>query len=108
MADDIIVIPLLLIAILLGPMMLIVLALWFMTISILEFKDWLIRIYQLKTTPCDRCIYYTGCQELLCAVHPDKVLTKAAITCLDFIPASTDIPTNFKRSKPASSPEILS
>ena len=97
MAHNIIVTPLLLIAILLGPIMLIALALWFVTISILDFKNWLIRTYRLKTTPCDRCIYYTGCQELLCAVHPDKVLTKAAVTCADFIPVSTGKSTDFKQ-----------
>ncbi|MEO1352824.1 MAG: hypothetical protein AAFW84_29215 [Cyanobacteria bacterium J06635_15] len=78
---------LLFIVIVLGPTLLLALTVWFTALSILEFKNWLIRAYRLKRTPCSRCLYYTGCKELACAVHPCKVLTKAAIACPDFFPA---------------------
>ncbi|MBF2002154.1 MAG: hypothetical protein IGS38_15720 [Synechococcales cyanobacterium M58_A2018_015] len=54
----------------------------------MAFRDGIARLKKLHRIPCDRCVYFTGCQYLKCTVHPHKALTEEAGDCLDFEPAS--------------------
>ncbi|MDV3351182.1 hypothetical protein QGP82_20925 [Leptothoe sp. LEGE 181152] len=74
----------LLIAIVLGPLFLLGIMVWFTVNTAMHIAHWLWRAYQLKTTPCGHCLYYTGCKELACAVNPHDALTKRARDCKDF------------------------
>ena len=89
----------LIIAILLGPCLLLALMIWFMVQAFLDIKSKVIQIYHLRSTPCGQCLYYTGCKELACAVQPYLALTKSARNCRDFTPADTPNPPNMGYSK---------
>ena len=78
------------IAVLLGPLMLLSLLVWFTVQAFVELKYKAIRLYRIRSTPCGQCLYFTGCKELACTVQPCLALTKAAKDCQDFTP--TDSP----------------
>ncbi|NEQ98281.1 MAG: hypothetical protein F6K30_16435 [Cyanothece sp. SIO2G6] len=82
---------LLLIGVLVGPICLLASIIWLTQKVIRLGIKWFSHLYRLRTTPCGRCVYYTGCEELACAVNPCDVLTKAARDCKDF--ALADAPT---------------
>jgi len=89
----------LIIAIVLGPLMLLALTGWFAVQAFLDIKAKAIQVYGLRFTPCGRCLYYTGCKELACAVNPCIALTKSAQDCRDFTPADAPKPPNVKHPK---------
>lgn len=89
----------LIVAILLGPLLLVVLTGWFTVQAVLDIKAKAIQVYSLRSTPCGQCLYYTGCKELACAVNPCIALTKSARDCRDFTPADTPKHPNVKHHK---------
>lgn len=86
MEHDIVCNTLLIIGIMLGPLCLLGIMLWLTLNALSALARWLLRVYQLETTPCGHCLYYTRCPELACAVNPCSALTKAARNCKDFSP----------------------
>ncbi|MEX0270991.1 hypothetical protein AB3R30_17770 [Leptolyngbyaceae cyanobacterium UHCC 1019] len=63
------------------------------------FRDGITQLKRLHSIPCDRCVYYTGCQLLKCTVHPTKALTEDAVECLDFEPVLYSVPACQQRCK---------
>jgi len=51
------------------------------------FSDSIELLKKLHGVPCDRCYYFTGHQQLKCAVHPCIAMTEAAMHCPDFVQA---------------------
>lgn len=68
------------------PLGILVLLLWFVLSVAIPLHQQLMRLKRLKSTPCDRCYYFSLQPELQCAVHPHIVLTKLARNCRDFDP----------------------
>ena len=46
----------------------------------------------LRSLPCGRCRYFSGCEALPCAVNPCVVLSEGAQHCTDFLPAESFSP----------------
>ncbi|PMB14688.1 hypothetical protein [Fischerella thermalis] len=69
------------------PLVLLVLLIGFVWAICAAFHLSVTRLKHLHSIPCDRCVYFTGCQYLKCTVHPYKALTEDAVDCLDFEPA---------------------
>lgn len=72
--------------VILCPLLLTIIFVWFLGLAILEIRSKIIKYRLWKATPCPSCIYFVDCQELKCAVNPDRVLTKNAVDCQDFQP----------------------
>lgn len=66
------------------PLALFFLLIWFSRSLLIAIKYGMIRLKSVDSIPCYSCIYYTGYQELKCAVHPYQALTQNANDCLDF------------------------
>ena len=92
MEHDIVSEVLLFVGILLGPLCLMGILLWFILSTFVSKARWAQRNSRLKMVPCGRCFYYTGCSELPCAVNPLDALTKAARNCKDFSPLGIIMP----------------
>ncbi|MEM6252566.1 MAG: hypothetical protein AAF821_06540 [Cyanobacteria bacterium P01_D01_bin.156] len=90
--NDIITTCSIIVAIIMGPLLLLCLMAWFTVQAFVDIKTKALQIYLQRSTPCGRCAYYTGCKELACAVHPYLALTQAAKDCRDFTAAETIIP----------------
>ena len=97
MEHELIATVLLLIAILLGPIVLLSIMLWFTVNVSIRIGQWFWRSYRSKTTPCGNCLYYTGHQQLACAVNPCMVLTKNAKSCQDFLLVEAVSRSSFKK-----------
>lgn len=68
------------------PLGTLVLLIWFIVSVVIPINQRLARLRQLRTTPCDRCLYFNADQDLHCAVQPYIVLTKRSKECRDFSP----------------------
>ncbi|MEM7061612.1 MAG: hypothetical protein AAF572_00370 [Cyanobacteria bacterium P01_B01_bin.77] len=97
--DDLITTCSLVIAILLGPFLLVSLMAWFTVQAFMDIKSKALRLYRQRSTPCGQCAYYTGCKELACAVQPYLALTSAAKDCRDFTPTETPHPMTTEHYK---------
>ncbi|NEO30004.1 MAG: hypothetical protein F6K36_06045 [Symploca sp. SIO3C6] len=71
---------------LLCPLSLLALLVGFLYAVGVAWRESCVRLKQLHSIPCDRCVYFTGCHYLKCTVHPCKALTEDAVDCLDFEP----------------------
>jgi hypothetical protein len=81
------------------PLVFLVLILGFVWAVLLALRDAVAQLKRLHKMPCDRCIYYTGCQFLKCTVHPSTALTEDAVDCLDFASTPYGIPASSNRYK---------
>lgn len=88
MAQEFVSNTLLFVGVILGPLSLLVLMFWFIGLALRDLRRELIQMRQFRSTPCHRCLYFSGCEELKCAVNPYEVLTQAAQNCKDFTPSS--------------------
>ena len=79
---------LLAIGVALCPLGIVVLLIWFVVSVAIPINRRLTRLRRLRTSPCDRCLYFNRDDELHCAVQPYLVLTKHARDCRDFERAS--------------------
>jgi hypothetical protein len=61
---------------------------WFFTAVCFAFVDGIELLNKLHRIPCDRCYYFTGHDQLKCAVHPCTALTESAMNCPDFVRAT--------------------
>lgn len=90
MAQDFLSNAILLIGVVTGPLALLLMLLGFARLTLLDLRHQWVRARLLRSTPCHRCLYFSGCEELMCTVHPYTVLTPAAKDCKDF--AASQIP----------------
>ncbi|MEM0982104.1 MAG: hypothetical protein AAGH78_17770 [Cyanobacteria bacterium P01_H01_bin.58] len=80
---------LLFIGVLLGPLSALVLLFWFVGLAFQDLKRELRQAYRRRTIPCYGCLYFSGREELKCAVNPCDAMTQAAQHCRDFSPSDT-------------------
>jgi hypothetical protein len=80
---------LLIIGITLGPLSWLIVMVWFASLALQGLHRQFIQTRQIQTMPCYRCAYFSGCEQLRCAVKPDLALTKSAKDCRDFAPSGT-------------------
>lgn len=84
MAQEWVANAILLIGVVAGPLALLLMLLGFARLAVLDLRRQWAQARLLRSTPCHRCLYFSGCKELMCAVHPYTVLTPAAKDCRDF------------------------
>ncbi|MEM6520759.1 MAG: hypothetical protein AAF892_07285 [Cyanobacteria bacterium P01_D01_bin.71] len=80
---------LLLIGITLSPVLWLIVVGWFVYSAVRGLYRQLIQIRQLQAMPCHRCVYFSGCEQLQCAVNPYSALTESAKDCKDFTPSNS-------------------
>ncbi|HIK33867.1 MAG TPA: hypothetical protein IGS17_12360 [Oscillatoriales cyanobacterium M59_W2019_021] len=81
------------------PIVILLLVAGLITAIFRAIEDATSRLKKLHQVPCNRCLYFSGCYQLKCAVHPDKALTEEALFCQDFQEASTPIPACSSRCR---------
>ncbi|MGD1904946.1 MAG: hypothetical protein ACFB0C_03025 [Leptolyngbyaceae cyanobacterium] len=84
MAQEYVSNAILLMGVVAGPLALLLTLLGFARLAMLDLQRQWVQARLLRSTPCHRCLYFSGCEELMCAVHPYRVLTQAAKDCRDF------------------------
>ena len=89
MAQEFVTKTLLFIGVVLGPLSLLILMVWFSVLALQDLRRQLIELHQLWSTPCHQCLYFSGSEELKCAVHPYEALTPAAKDCQDYTQPSS-------------------
>ncbi|MEM9121101.1 MAG: hypothetical protein AAGD09_24945 [Cyanobacteria bacterium P01_F01_bin.56] len=75
---------LLIVGISLSPFLWLVVMGWFIHSALNGLHRQLTKLQQQRTMPCFRCAYFSGCEQLKCAVNPYSALTGAAKDCRDF------------------------
>ncbi|NEQ47732.1 MAG: hypothetical protein F6K00_31040 [Leptolyngbya sp. SIOISBB] len=100
---------LLIVSIILGPVSWCCVMLWFASLALQGLHRQFVQIRQIQTIPCYRCAYFSGDEQLRCAVHPYSALTASAKDCRDFTPATspqdvTWMITRFSTTNPANNP----
>ncbi|MDB9529313.1 hypothetical protein PN498_25195 [Oscillatoria sp. CS-180] len=89
MTQELVTNTLLFVGIALGPLSLVVLTLWFAVAALRGLYRQFIQTRQIQLTPCYRCVYFSGSEELRCAVNPCEALTRSARDCQDFTPSQS-------------------
>jgi hypothetical protein len=71
------------------PLSIVLLIAGFLTAIFRAIEEATSQLKRWHQIPCDRCLYFTGCQQLKCTVNPYQAFTEEAIFCKDFQEASS-------------------